>query len=172
MDEVPLMCQPSLAVKIGLNEALFIQQLHYWLTSSKVVRDGKHWVYNTVDEWNKQFPFWSKATLKRTIASLEKMGLIQSANYNRISIDRTKWYTIDYEALCALETKNENSNKPIIERTRSDIEAHKRVKAGLRGGMMAGGLGAGGTFLPGDPLSTGVYSYFTGFLAEAVNTLF
>ena len=44
--------------------------------------------------------------------------------------------------------------------------------AGLRGGMMAGGLGAGGTFLPGDPLSTGVYSYFTGFLAEAVNTLF
>ena len=67
---------------------------------------------------------------------------------------------------------DENSNKPIIERTRSDIEAHKRVKAGLRGGMMAGGLGAGGTFLPGDPLSTGVYSYFTGFLAEAVNTLF
>lgn len=110
MDEVPLMCQPSLAVKIGLNEALFIQQLHYWLTSSKNIRDGKHWVYNTVDEWNKQFPFWSKATLKRTIASLEKMGLIQSANYNRISIDRTKWYTIDYEALCALETKNENSN--------------------------------------------------------------
>ena len=113
MDEVPLMCQPSLAVKIGLNEALFIQQLHYWLTSSKNIKDGKHWVYNTVDEWNKQFPFWSKATLKRTIASLEKMGLIQSANYNRISIDRTKWYTIDYDALTALETKNENSNNDI-----------------------------------------------------------
>ena len=85
---------------------------------------------------------------------------------------------IGYEAELAVnkllvdKSKNENSNKPIIERTRSDIEAHKRVKAGLRGGMMAGGLGAGGTFLPGDPLSTGVYSYFTGFLAEAVNTLF
>lgn len=44
--------------------------------------------------------------------------------------------------------------------------------AGVLATTLAGGLGAGGTFLPGDPLSTGVYSYFTGFLAEAVNTLF
>ena len=34
LNEVPLMCQPSLATKIGLNEAIFIQQLHYWLNRS------------------------------------------------------------------------------------------------------------------------------------------
>ena len=63
MNEVPLMVQPSLAVKIGLNEALFLHQLHYWLDRSNKVVEGKRWVYNTVEEWHEQFPFWSVRTL-------------------------------------------------------------------------------------------------------------
>lgn len=57
LNEVPLMCQPSLATKIGLNEAIFIQQLHYWLNRSTNYIDNRIWVYNTIDDWHKQFPF-------------------------------------------------------------------------------------------------------------------
>lgn len=107
MNEVPLMVQPSLAAKIGLNEALFLQQVHYWISRSDKVIDNKRWIYNSVDEWHKQFPFWSCATIKRTISNLEKKKLIISANYNRMSLDRTKWYSIDYEAVERLEGEGE-----------------------------------------------------------------
>ena len=105
INEVPLMCLPSLAVKIGLNEALFIQQLHYWVDRSRNIIEGRQWVYNTMADWSKQFPFWSQKTLSRTILSLEKQKLVISGNYNQKGYDRTKWYTIDYAALEQLEKK-------------------------------------------------------------------
>ena len=110
INEVPLMCLPSLAVKIGLNEALFIQQLHYWVDRSKNIIDGRQWVYNTMADWSKQFPFWSQKTLSRTISNLEKQKLVISGNYNQKGYDRTKWYTIDYLALERLEKEPETEN--------------------------------------------------------------
>ena len=114
INEVPLMCLPSLAVKIGLNEAIFLQQLHYWVDRSKNVIDGRKWVYNTIEDWSKQFPFWSQKTLSRTISHIEKQGLVLSGNYNTKGYDRTKWYTIDYDALDRLEkepSQNKNNDK-------------------------------------------------------------
>lgn len=35
IDEEPLQVLPGLAAVIGLNEALVVQQLHYWLRRSK-----------------------------------------------------------------------------------------------------------------------------------------
>lgn len=95
----------ELAKVIGLNESIFLCQLHYWLTKKedkqdcRTVFDGYVWVYNTFDEWQKQFPFWSKSTLKRTINNLRKNGYIICESHNRKGYDRTLWYRIDYEAL-------------------------------------------------------------------------
>ena len=119
INEVPLMCLPSLAVKIGLNEALFIQQLHYWVDRSKNIIDGRQWVYNTMADWSRQFPFWSQKTLSRTISNLEKQKLVISGNYNQKGYDRTKWYTIDYLALEQLEkeepeTENHEESEPDV----------------------------------------------------------
>ena len=75
IDEYPLMVQPSLAQALGLNEALFLQQLHYWLQRSRHNFDGKPWVYNTFENWQQQnFPFWAINTLKRAVGNLEKKG--------------------------------------------------------------------------------------------------
>lgn len=115
MNEVPLMVQPSLAKKVGLNEALFLQQLHYWLERSTKIINNRRWIYNSVGAWQKQFSFWSISTLKRIIASLEKRKLIITDNFNSFSMDRTKWYTIDYDELDKLEDEknispNDNNN--------------------------------------------------------------
>ncbi|MBS7829224.1 hypothetical protein [Wohlfahrtiimonas chitiniclastica] len=100
INEPPLMVLPSLAVKIGLNEAMFIQQLHYLLQVSNNERDGQLWAYNSYDEWAAIFPFWSVATIKRIISNLIKANLIKATSqYNRMKMDRTNWYTIDYDAL-------------------------------------------------------------------------
>lgn len=95
---------PSLAAKIGLNEAVVLQQIHYWLGISKHHIEGRTWVYNTYEEWQKQFPFWSVSTIKRTIRSLEMLGLLLSDNWNQMKMDKTKWYSIDYEKLQELES--------------------------------------------------------------------
>lgn len=105
MKEIPLMVQPSLAKELGLNEALFLQQLNYWIERSTKKIDGKYWIYNTIEAWHKQFPFWSISTIKRIISNLEKEKLIITGNFNKISMDRTKWYTINYSLLQEIENK-------------------------------------------------------------------
>lgn len=114
----PLMVLPLLAVKIGLNEALVLQQIHYWISNelNKNIRDGRVWVYNTINEWRKQFPFWGLNTIIRAIESLESKKLIITGKYNKLARDRTKWYTIDYDSVECLDvgtfTQNETFHLP------------------------------------------------------------
>ncbi|WP_223593606.1 conserved phage C-terminal domain-containing protein [Neobacillus bataviensis] len=103
MNEVPIMILPSLAVKLGLNEAAILQQIHYWVESSQHVIGGRKWIYNTYKDWQKQFPFWSERTIRRAIRTLEDRELLISGNFNQMQIDKTKWYTINYERLGELE---------------------------------------------------------------------
>lgn len=74
----PLVISPELACWIGLNEAIVLQQICYWLedTTAGVDHDGRRWVYNTIEDWNEQFPWWSSDTVKRALTSLKKSGLI------------------------------------------------------------------------------------------------
>lgn len=90
----PLQVLPALAVEIGLNEAIVVQQLHYWTKRSK---DEEGWVYNTMEEWREQFPFWSESTIKRTWQSLSGMGLVEKRQ--RGGTDRTNHYRLVYESL-------------------------------------------------------------------------
>ncbi|MGG3924933.1 DnaD domain protein [Metabacillus fastidiosus] len=99
LDEKPLLVIPSLAKQVGLNESIVLQQIHYWLQISDHTYEGHKWIYNTYDEWAEQFPWWSKATIRRIITSLEKLGILVTGNFNKMKIDKTKWYRIDYEAL-------------------------------------------------------------------------
>lgn len=106
----------KLAKAIGLNEAIVLNQLHYWIEKNrrkgKNHYDNSYWVYNTYDEWQQQdFEYWSVDTVKRTFTKLEKLGLVISGNYNKMPMDRTKWYTIDYEKV--EELAQEIAEKPI-----------------------------------------------------------
>ncbi|MDR7001360.1 conserved phage C-terminal domain-containing protein [Neobacillus niacini] len=101
--ENPMMVIPSLANMIGLNEAIVLQQLHYWVDKSTHIIEGRKWIYNTYNDWQEQFSFWSLSTIKRIFRSLEDQGLLLSGNWNTSKMDKTKWYTIEYERLEALE---------------------------------------------------------------------
>lgn len=99
INEPPLQVLPSLAVKIGLNNSIVVQQVHYWLRISNNIQDGHKWVYKTIDEWLIEFPFWSKSTLERIISKLEEKEILIAGNYNKLKFDRTKWYRINYKEL-------------------------------------------------------------------------
>ena len=76
LNEPPLMILPTLARVIGLNEAIFLQQLHYWLLKSSTYFENKKWVYKSIKEWENEFPFWSNSTIKRAINSLKKREVL------------------------------------------------------------------------------------------------
>ena len=95
-NENPLVIDRELAAVIGLNEAIILQQMQYWIKKSEHRFDNKIWIYNSVSQWKEQFPFWSESTINRTIRNLEEKGLLFTGNYNRDRRDRTKWYSINY----------------------------------------------------------------------------
>ncbi|HHP7532181.1 TPA: DnaD domain protein [Staphylococcus aureus] len=99
IDDYPIQVLPKLAELIGLNEAIVLQQIHYWLNNSKHEYENKKWIYNSYKNWEAQFPFWSNVTIRRTISSLEKQNLLLTGNFNKVGFDKTKWYTIDYLVL-------------------------------------------------------------------------
>jgi DnaD/phage-associated family protein len=108
IDEHPLQVLPTLACKVGLNGAIILQQVHYWLGIAKKAKDdrkfkdGQWWVYNTYEEWQENFPWWSLPTIKRTILRLEADSLLISREMDAQDWDHTKWYTINYATLNGL----------------------------------------------------------------------
>ena len=109
IDEPPLQVLPSLAREIGLNEAIMLQQIHYWLLKSGNEFEGAKWFYKTLEEWQTEFPFWSTMTIRRTLGSLEKQKIIKIGNFNKKKFDKTKWYTIDYQRVNRRCVQNEQS---------------------------------------------------------------
>ena len=47
LNENPLIVMPTLAAHIGLNEAIILQQVHYWLLKSDKLEYGRKWTYNS-----------------------------------------------------------------------------------------------------------------------------
>lgn len=99
IEEYPLVVLPTLACAVGLNEAIVIQQINYWISNPKIGKyyDGLHWVRNSLEEWQEQnFPFWSMSTLKRIMASLDDNKLIhKTVALNDNPYDKTLWYTLN-----------------------------------------------------------------------------
>ncbi len=94
----PLVVNPRLASEIGLNEAIVLQQISYWIDRAQYEYEGKAWMHKTADEWEVEFPFWSIPTIRRVLKSLEKSKYIKS---DRLSwkffsnkMDQTAWYSL------------------------------------------------------------------------------
>lgn len=111
MPSRPIVINPDLAYSIGLNEAIALQQVNYWLkeTTSGLERDGVRWIYNTNEQWLEQFPFWSESTLKRTFTRLKNLGVLKVEQLNKSQRDMTNYYTINYESELLDEVKVKRS---------------------------------------------------------------
>lgn len=140
IDDRPLIVLPKLATAIGLNEAIVLQQIHFWVEVYKKAnkthhyQDGEWWVWNTGKEWKENFPFWSESTVWRALESLRgsylpkvgdtKIGrgpLVITGRFNKEGYDRTLWYRIDYEELEQVETLLSNCEEPFSQNDKMDL---------------------------------------------------
>lgn len=99
-----------------ISEAAVLQQVNYWIEKKQNYRDGRYWVYNSLENWMKQFTWIkTKATMKKQFDYLENLGIIVTGNYNKAKFDRTKWYSIDYNRLEALyDAFSKDNNMDVI----------------------------------------------------------
>ena len=52
-DKHPLVIDVKLAQAIGLNEAIVLQQINYWLHGRHAKKiNGRLWTYNSIKNWN------------------------------------------------------------------------------------------------------------------------
>ncbi|MBE6067107.1 MAG: DnaD domain protein [Clostridium lundense] len=109
MDKKCVVIDVNLAVVLGVSESIIVQQMSYWLEKSTHIIEGRPWIFNSYANWQKQLPFFCESTIRRLIKKLEDMGIILSANFNKCKMDKTKWYSIDYDALNKLQEKDDNS---------------------------------------------------------------
>ena len=86
-----------LADRYGLNEAVMLSHLTYWIfrnqTNGIHFHDGKYWTYNSARAFAQQFSFWSESQIRRVLKSLEEKGLTVKGNFNESSYDHTTWYS-------------------------------------------------------------------------------
>ncbi|NMM65811.1 DnaD domain protein [Clostridium sp. P21] len=140
-NEITMVFQPKLAEIFGVTESIILQQMHYWLLKSKHIIDGTPWIYNSYEAWHSQINFLCKRTIIRAIKKLEDAGVVLSSNFNKSKMDKTKWYTINYEKLESLYdafVDNENSkaqhdydskNKTYENLNESNISAEKECRS-------------------------------------------
>lgn len=92
--EPPLQVLPSLAGEVGVNEAIFLQQVHYWSLRSS---DDEGWVYRTQPEWLEELPWLTIRTLQRVVKVLRDAKLLETKQPEGTS--RRTYYRVLYDRL-------------------------------------------------------------------------
>ena len=95
----PITIDIDFATAVGLNEAIVLQQIHYWIVKNKEegrnLKEGRFWTYNSIEEWHKKIPFLKKDAVRKSLEKLRKLEILLVGNYNKSRVDRTLWYTIN-----------------------------------------------------------------------------
>lgn len=90
-------------VRNSILMALLLHQLGFWIKTSKnehTFKDNQYWTYQSVrDIHHKAFHFVSPTSIHRAIGKLRDNELIYVANYNKYKYDKTKWYSLNQEAI-------------------------------------------------------------------------
>lgn len=93
----------EVAKQYSLNEAVFLYNLCFWqqknIANNKHFYDGKYWSYNSTNAFQKLFPYFTAKQVRTVIEKLVDKGVLYTGNYNKIKMDRTKWYSVSDEVM-------------------------------------------------------------------------
>ena len=90
-----------MAERYGVNEAIFIENLRFWILKNKANKrhfyDGRYWTYNSAKAFTELFPYWSKQQVERIIHKLKSAGVLLIGHYSPNTYDRTNFYAFSDE---------------------------------------------------------------------------
>lgn len=99
------------AVKYGVEKAVILQNMRFWLDKNKAngtnLHDGYYWTYNSAEAFYKLLPYFKSAkVIQRLLKSMVAEGLLLAGNYNKKGYDRTKWYSMPEYCAESLDTSH------------------------------------------------------------------
>lgn len=90
---------PTLAHKIGLKDAIVLQQIHIRNHEG----DGSAYFIRSLEQWHSQtFPFWGIATIKRIFSKLRKLNLLFVRPYRREDEGFVNSYRVNYTGVAEI----------------------------------------------------------------------
>jgi hypothetical protein len=102
------------AEEYGVNEAIMIKNLSYWITVNKANNknyyDGHYWTYNSRKALAEIFSFWTETQIKTILKNLIAKGVLIKGNYNKMKYDQTSWYAFVDEEKFLKKPKNDNKS--------------------------------------------------------------
>lgn len=96
------MFEVKYAIKYGINEAIFINCLEYWITfnraDQKNFHEGRTWSYNSKKAWSELLPFFTEKQIRAVLNNLIAHKVIRKGNFNKNPLNKTLWYAFEDEA--------------------------------------------------------------------------
>lgn len=96
----------DIAQKYGIEEAVIINNIAFWMTkniaSGENIHNGRCWVFNSVKAWCVIFPYINQDRMRRVLDSMCKRNILAKDNFNEAKYDRTSWYTIIEPSICEM----------------------------------------------------------------------
>ncbi|BAP35571.1 hypothetical protein AS4_06310 [Acinetobacter guillouiae] len=122
-NEYPIIASPMLCKELGLPAATFLQKLYYLLNETRKYKRKKNltqhnnrkWWFHTYEDWTDTLGFFSISTIKRAVAKLKQMGLIEINKLDPNKSMRVNYYTINYKKLKELFGISIAQTKPVAE---------------------------------------------------------
>lgn len=133
-------CRVDLAARYGLDVAVFIQNIYYWVRKNEANQehfyDGRYWAHSSYRGLEKWFePLWSMQQIKRIVSKCRDQGLLLVGNYNPDGFTHTNWYSVTDAVLEIYGdspepekvVRNRTIDSSILTQNRSEIEPANNV---------------------------------------------
>lgn len=115
----------EIAEKYGVGEAILLHNICFWqkknIANNVNYHDGRYWVYNSVQAYSELFPYYTDRQIRTILKKLEDKGCLHVGRYNKMKIDRTKWYSVNDEIMLIHGIKPND--------TKSQMQLRKNVNA-------------------------------------------
>lgn len=133
-------CRVDLAARYGLDVAVFIQNIYYWVRKNEANQehcyDGRYWAHSSYRGLEKWFePLWSMQQIKRIVSKCRDQGLLLVGDYNPDGFTHTNWYSVTDAVLEIYGdspepekvVRNRTIDSSILMQSRSEIEPANNV---------------------------------------------
>lgn len=88
----------EIAKDVGIISAVLFNHIAFWCASNRENGvneiDGEFWTFHSIKDLQDTFDYLTYDQIRRGITRLEKKGYIKIGAFNKLNIDRTRWFCV------------------------------------------------------------------------------
>lgn len=112
-----LTCRMELAQRYGLDEAVLLHSIVYWVLKNQAegrhFHQGRYWTYASRKGLAAMYPLWSESQIKRMLTKLRESGALLVGDFNEDRRLRTSWYAPSDAVLALYGEESIVQNRPM-----------------------------------------------------------